>query len=149
MKMPSVRTRKGTNAAMNSERAFSLVEVAMALGIVSFVLLALIGLFSVGLNAGKDSQLDTVQAAIVHRMLSEIRTTDFDTLAETNALYDYAGQTNSSLPYFECKATFSSPTGLDPVAASHLRRVRVEIRYPYGIAKQTTNVLHASLARQD
>lgn len=139
----------GRDSRMSLPRAFSLVEVAIALGIVSFVLLALLGLFSVGLNAGKDSQLDTVQAAIVHRMLSEFRTADFDTLAETNALFDYAGQVDASPTYFECKATFSSPTGLDPVVASHLRRVRVEIRYPYGAAKQTTNILHASFARQN
>lgn len=140
---------EGREIRMSRTRGFSLVEVAIALGIVSFVLLALLGLFSVGLNAGKDSQLDTVQAAIVHRMLSEFRTADFDTLAETNALFDYAGQAGTSSPYFECKATFSLPAGLEPAVTSHLRRVRVEIRYPYGVAKQTTNVLHASFARQD
>ncbi len=140
---------RGQDSRMSRTRAFSLVEVAMALGIVSFVLLALLGLFSVGFNAGKDSQLDTLQASIAHRTLSVLRTVDFDTLAETNTLYNYAGETNATPAYFECKATFSSPTGLDPTVANHLRRVRIEIRYPYGVAKQTTNVLHASLSRQD
>lgn len=43
-------------------RAFSLVEVVLALGICAFVLVAMLGLFSTGLRAGRESE-EQVQAA--------------------------------------------------------------------------------------
>lgn len=43
-------------------RAFSLVEVVLALGICAFVLVALLGLFSTGLRASRESE-EQVQAA--------------------------------------------------------------------------------------
>lgn len=43
-------------------RAFSLVEVVLALGICAFVLVALLGLFTAGLRAGRESE-EQVQAA--------------------------------------------------------------------------------------
>ncbi len=46
---------------MNS-RAFSLIEVMISLGIISFALIAVIGLFSVGLKTNKESS-DQIDAA--------------------------------------------------------------------------------------
>lgn len=149
MRRPAVTKWSGRSRLVSFARAFSLAEVAIALGIIAFVLMALLGLLSVGLNAGKDSQLDTVQAALVHRLVSDLRTADFDTLTQTNLLFDYAGGTNSPALYFECDVVFFTPTDVDPAVANHLRRVTIEIRHPYGVTNQSTNILHASLARQD
>ena len=49
-------------------RAFSLVEVVLALAICSFVLVALLGLLSTGLQSSKDSE-DQIQAANLASML--------------------------------------------------------------------------------
>ena len=45
--------------AMQKEKAFSLVEVTIALGIVAFGLVAVLGLIPVGLNAARDAVSDT------------------------------------------------------------------------------------------
>lgn len=60
--------------------AFSLVEVAMALGIASFVLISLLGLMTVSLNAGKRAYEDTSVAAIAQTVASEVRTNSFSSL---------------------------------------------------------------------
>lgn len=52
-------------------RGFSLIEVVIAIGLVAFCLMALLGLFSVGLGQSRDSS-QTVQAAhLMTRIISE------------------------------------------------------------------------------
>lgn len=46
----------------SNDRAFSLVEVVLALGITSFVLVGLVGLLSTGLKSSRESE-DQIQAA--------------------------------------------------------------------------------------
>jgi len=52
--------------------AFSLAELVIAVGITSFVLVALIGLFSVGLKAGRDSY-NQMQAASLSSKIIALR----------------------------------------------------------------------------
>lgn len=66
-------------------RAFSLVEVTIALGIVSFALLALLGLFVVGLSSSKESAMDTAVAQIALHAA-----TIYDGV-DTNLAYSYEG----------------------------------------------------------
>jgi uncharacterized protein (TIGR02598 family) len=44
--------------------AFTLVEVTIALGLISYALLALVGLFMVGLTSSRDSSLETALSQI-------------------------------------------------------------------------------------
>ncbi|HEY8966507.1 MAG TPA: prepilin-type N-terminal cleavage/methylation domain-containing protein, partial [Candidatus Methylacidiphilales bacterium] len=56
-----------------STRAFSLIEVLLALGIISFAMVALIGLFALGLKTNKESA-DQIEAAnIASLLLSTLR----------------------------------------------------------------------------
>lgn len=48
--------------------AFSLVEVTLALGLVSFVLVALLGLFGVALKSGRSSSAGTLLPQIVQQV---------------------------------------------------------------------------------
>lgn len=66
-------------------QAFSLVEVTIALGIVSFALLALLGLFVVGLSSSKESAMDTAVAQIALHAA-----TIYDGV-DTNLAYSYEG----------------------------------------------------------
>ncbi len=72
---------------MRSLRAFSLVEVTLALGIASFGLVAAVGLIPVGLTTMRDAMDDTAQSMISHRISSEAALTPF---AELDAKYDGA-----------------------------------------------------------
>jgi len=53
-----------TKRNFRSVRAFSLVEVTIALGLVSYTLLGLLGLFIVGLNSNRESTMETALAQI-------------------------------------------------------------------------------------
>lgn len=66
-------------AASSHSRAsgFSLVEVTLALGIVTFTLVAIIGLLSVGLDAGRASAEDTAVAGMSRQVLTRLRTVPF------------------------------------------------------------------------
>ncbi len=55
-----------------SGQAFSLVEVVIALGIFTFAVMGIVGLFVVGINAGKESA-DQIQAANLASLLISTR----------------------------------------------------------------------------
>jgi len=79
--------------------AFSLIEIVIALGIVSFCVIPLLGLMTSGLQASKNSQQDTVLALAAKYILSDLRGQTFSSLnvgATTNYLFDYQGDPLSS-----------------------------------------------------
>lgn len=92
---------------------FSLVEVCVALGIVSFAVIAILGLIPSGLNTLKDSTAETVRAQIVRSIAASALTANFSSL-NTNACFDNDGQllpTNSpTYPRYTVNATTSAPS---------------------------------------
>lgn len=73
-------------------RAFSLVEVTLALGIVSVSLLALIGLLPAGLGVLRESMEETARANIVQRVSAGLATADFASLSAGTLDFDAEGQ---------------------------------------------------------
>ncbi len=65
--------------------AFSLVEVALALGILSFALVGLMGILPVGLSTFHRSTDNSTGAQIAQRLINEAGQTDFSTLVGTVA----------------------------------------------------------------
>lgn len=59
---------------------FTLVEVAVSLGIFAFAILALVGLLPSGMAAFKKSKIVSVQANIVSQRLNEVNQTPFSSL---------------------------------------------------------------------
>lgn len=55
---------------MKYQEAFSLTEVAMALGICAFVLIAMLGLFQVGLQSGHEAEQRIQAANLASRILT-------------------------------------------------------------------------------
>lgn len=66
-------------------RAFSLVEIVLAIGICSFALLAMLGTLPIGLSSLQDSAARTVSSNIVRGMSAEFRQLDFSTLTTSTA----------------------------------------------------------------
>ena len=74
--------------APRRKRAFSLIEVAIALGIVGFALTTLLGLMPVGLNIFRDSIQATVQTDVLRQLTAQFQETPFDKLTNsTQMLY--------------------------------------------------------------
>jgi uncharacterized protein (TIGR02598 family) len=64
--------QSGRSLRNRSPRAFSLVEVVMAIGITSFAALSIVGLIPVGLNSFHQTKITSVATDISKQMFSEI-----------------------------------------------------------------------------
>lgn len=63
-----------------NRRAFSLVEVALALGIMAFAIAGIVGLIPFGLTSFRQAMNNTAESAIVQGLTNEILLTDFSNL---------------------------------------------------------------------
>jgi Tfp pilus assembly protein PilV len=80
--VPAACPVKPRNALERSEpfgiplawRGFSLVEVVIALGVVSFAVLAIVGMLPVALKSAQDSMRETDATLIAQRIFAEIKT---------------------------------------------------------------------------
>ncbi len=77
---PTLFPAPGSPAApRKSFRAFSLVEVVVALGLVTFCLVSIVGLLPVGLKVVKNSHEESAAANALNQMASAIRDATSDT----------------------------------------------------------------------
>ena len=146
MVMSKVRSPRQRKAAASG---FSLVEVTLALGIISVSLLSLIGLLPAGLGVLRESMESTVHAQIVQRIASELVTTDFAGLCDEILSFDQEGQMlddqSKAAALYSVRIEGEDPslpgvTSQDDVERmqSHLGRIRI------GISR--SNVLNAPVA---
>jgi uncharacterized protein (TIGR02598 family) len=70
-------------AKRRGRAAFSLIEVAMAVGIVGFSLVAILGLMGVGLTTFNGAMTTSVGAQIAQRVVNDMQETDFTLLTGT------------------------------------------------------------------
>ncbi len=69
--------QSGRSLRNRSARAFSLVEVVMAIGITSFAALSIVGVIPVGLNSFHQTKITSVATEISKQMFSEIGNTSY------------------------------------------------------------------------
>lgn len=106
---------------LSGRDAFSLVEVTMALGIVLFALLTIVGLLPMGLTSLRDAMEQTVESQIVQRTSAEVLLTPYKQLAQTisgrTCYYDGEGYLLASSPAAAPAATqyWVTTTQADPV----------------------------------
>jgi uncharacterized protein (TIGR02598 family) len=118
--------------------AFSLVEVTLALGIVSVSLLSLIGLLPAGLGVLRESMDQTVHAQIIQRIAAGLSTADFASHGGGTQAFDQEGQlvgtgANSTVRYHamteESEPSLPGLTEQEDVRQmqGHLKRIRIGI----------------------
>jgi len=90
-----------------------LVEVALAMGILAFALVALVGMMSVGLNAGRQANNDTQVATIARAALAEFMSSGYGALTDTVFFFDHSGKRVASEAdaYFRCEFAVGEPPG--------------------------------------
>jgi len=155
----------------SSRSAFSLVEVALAVGIVSFAMLGVLGTLSVGLQSVRDSITETAKANIAGHLRGELQRIPFSTNIQES---DYTINTLSGKTYFYSRdglltegndprayykavfavtnagvvsASANSSASFQPESA---RNVTVTLRFPVGISSgdQQTSVFSIFSAKQ-
>lgn len=79
-------------ASKQRRRAFSLVEVVIALGIVSFAMMGIVGLIVVGMNTFRASIDTSVQSRIAQKAIGDAVLTDFSKLQAYESYFDESGR---------------------------------------------------------
>jgi len=142
-------------------RAFTLVEVALSLGIVAFALTAVVSLLSVSLDADRAARDDTLLAEIARSTVSELRSVPFaDALKrvqEQPTLYfdaEGAAVANAAQAAYECHRTATEDAERTGTQGPNLLRVRLEFRWPPGAGSAgaeagNRRVVHVNLARYE
>ena len=90
----NIAPQRGLSPYKANSKGFSLVEVTLAVGIVSFVFLTILGLLPTGLRTFTSAIESSVGGQILQRVINEAQQTDFDTLvsvAPTERYFDDQG----------------------------------------------------------
>ena len=77
------------------KRAFSLVEVMIALGVIGFALTTLIRLMPLGLNMFRESITSTVQTDVLRLLALQFQEPPFASLSNSTNMLDFSDQTAS------------------------------------------------------
>ena len=72
-----------------SGRAFTLVEVVLALGVVSFGIISMLGLLTVGLKTFHDAMSQTTETEIAQQMANQLQLATFSTISSQSASTNY------------------------------------------------------------
>jgi len=127
MKFRSIPRELSARRFSPSQRAFSLIETALALGIVAFAFVGLMGMLPAGLATFRKAMDTTVSAQIVQRIVSDAEQSDFDTLsgqaASTDADY-YVMKTR----YFDDQGSEVMTSGGGSPTAAELLRILYQVR---------------------
>lgn len=102
--------------------AFSLVEVVLALGIISLALVSIMGMTMVGLKGFRQAINTTIEAQIAQKLANELQQSSYTNLivsGSTNYYFNYEGvPTNAAEAAFT--VTMAAPTNVAlPDASSH------------------------------
>jgi uncharacterized protein (TIGR02598 family) len=123
---------------LRTSAAFTLVEVVIAVGLVAFVLTAILGLVAIAANETKNADLKARLAWITEQVTSEYQSQRFsNALASlpTNLSWDYEGMpvpTNSPNAYFLCDVSNVTPTSPTNPAfpTNYIALLQVRTRWP-------------------
>ena len=124
--------------------AFTLVEVVIAVGLVAFVLTAILGLLVIATNETKNADLKARLAWITERVTSEYQSQRFSAvltnLPATN-YWDYSGMplTNTQDAYFWSVATNVTPPPAGNFTTNNFALLQISIFWPYS-SSTSTNV---------
>ncbi|XHR27700.1 MAG: hypothetical protein ACFUZC_17395 [Chthoniobacteraceae bacterium] len=91
-----------------SQCGFSLVEIVLSLGIVSFAIMAILGVLSVGVNSNKDSLDESTIAAMSRQVIGNLRQQQFDASPVFTQLLN-----SPSVCYFDGQGTRLWQNGVD------------------------------------
>lgn len=107
-----------TKITQKRSAGFSLVEVTLAIGVVSFAILSVLGSMSVGLSTVRDAKKDTTFAQItndVGSLLVQTSFTNLTSLASGGPIYfDQAGRQVDTPSTALYSAVISSASAVDP-----------------------------------
>ena len=85
----NMRSRRHSALRSLTTKGFTLVEVTLAIGIISFAFVAMFGLLPVGLNVSRQAMDTTIEAQIVQHLKTQALQTDFSQLSTLSTADPY------------------------------------------------------------
>jgi len=142
-------------ALLGHRRAFTLVEVSLALAVVSIALLSVMGLIPVGLSTMREAMDQTTEAQILRRISGEAALVPYDRLdtfaaagpyyfAQDGTLQSHQGQdTRFAVNMVRSPANYPGSSNVSGLTNS-MATFRLEtVRLAGGVEQiRTTNVIH-------
>lgn len=128
-----------SNHGSAGRRGFTLVEVTLALGLVSFALLSLLGLFVVGLTSSRDSSLETA----LSRIALHVASTYNPQLPNDERAYSFEGGASNAVnfqKYFTVNVSSTNSTITN--TSSNLKLITISIKSANNPG--TTNVIQTA-----
>lgn len=86
-----ISARRDRSSGRQRSAAFTLVESVVAIGIVSFAMMSILGLIPVGLGTFRQAMSLTVETSIVQSVSGELMRADYTNLSSTNIYFDQEG----------------------------------------------------------
>jgi uncharacterized protein (TIGR02598 family) len=143
-------------------KAFSLVEVVLAIGVVSFAMMAMLGTLPVGLKSSQQSRGQVATANIARQLQGELQQISFagasqdtltvETLADQSLYYSLEGtKTDAGSAYYVANFAVTNVAlpglSIDP---SRARNVTVTLSYPANASEgdRQQSVFSLLLAKQ-
>ena len=141
--------------ASSGSLGFSLIELAIAMGIVSFVLISLLGLMTVSMGASKRSYEDTTVANLAQIVVSELKTNDYSVASAMNAdrffRYDGSPFTNTPTPsdpsYYQCHIQAQAHTSIALPASARNTNAGFRLRLDFMWSGKTNETFETTIAR--
>jgi uncharacterized protein (TIGR02598 family) len=141
------------------QEGFSLVEILLAMGIVLFACLSILGVVPIGLSTLRDSGQNSVTSQIVDRIHGELQQADFTTLTQGGKVpseEDFDSQGNL-LPALDSTAPFKAYITVIPsttlpgtsTESSNLATVQILIQSHQGQVSASQNIQAFSLLMAD
>jgi uncharacterized protein (TIGR02598 family) len=162
MKPPRIDQRQTAGSAVEAcpaplrrrERGFSLVEVVIALGIISFAVVALLGLLTVSANSSRFSDEDTVIASIARQVTAELRSTPFATLPTGGATWYFDHEARrlgaATGAIYRCQITLTADADYNSSSgAPNLYQVRLVFSSALGSNPAVLQTASTALFRND
>jgi len=125
-----------------NKRAFSLVEVVLALGIFSVSILSIVGLMATGLNSANGSSTNLAVTNIMRELRANIQSMPFSNLSRTGSITYHFGtdgytNTASSAYYYTAILTPAAPAYPSGTSSTNADTISVVISYPYPANSQS------------
>lgn len=154
------RNRASVPLHFAAAAAFTLVEVVLALGIVAFAVVALVGLMAVSLESGRGSEADTLIASMARQITAELQARPFDLLTTEGSdvcFFDNEAHRLADLngAVYRCEVTLTpngdyDTTPADGTAAQpNLYEVRIDFTSAFGASPLRLPSVHTAIARHE
>ncbi len=147
--MPMRRRSFIKDARRRPAQGFTLIEVVLAIAVITFATIGLIGLFGAGLRADQQAGADTAFATMTSRMMAQLssatNSTALQSMASTSYFFDMDGMpVANTQPVYSCAITLTQ-TNLPTFSAGKITLVQLQFTWPAIAHPPNTNTINATL----